>query len=54
VLGDLAGGWRLPERAATAVDRHHLLAPIGLLALTGRGEQARALAARLLAEAGIR
>jgi uncharacterized protein (TIGR01319 family) len=53
VLGDLAGGWRLPERAATTVDRHYLLAPIGLLSLTGRGQQAQALAARLLAEAGL-
>jgi hypothetical protein len=35
------------------VDRHYLLAPIGLLSLTGRGQQAQALAARLLAEAGL-
>ncbi len=48
VLGDLGGGWRVPERASVQVDRRYLLAPIGLLALAGRADAARALAAHLL------
>jgi uncharacterized protein (TIGR01319 family) len=44
VLADYAGGWRLPERARVIVDRQYLLAPIGLLELTGRPAEARALA----------
>ncbi|HEX6888812.1 MAG TPA: glutamate mutase L [Candidatus Nanopelagicales bacterium] len=48
VLGDLAGGWRLPERAAVLVDTGFLLAPIGLLALRGEPVRARAVAAALL------
>jgi uncharacterized protein (TIGR01319 family) len=48
VLGDLGGGWRVPERASVTVDRRYLLAPIGLLALDGRADVARALAGELL------
>jgi hypothetical protein len=48
VLGDLAGGWRVPERARATVDDRYLLAPIGLLALSGRPGPARALAGVLL------
>lgn len=32
VLNDHAGGWALPRDAVTAVDRHYVLAPAGLLA----------------------
>ncbi|BBH70401.1 hypothetical protein ACTI_70860 [Actinoplanes sp. OR16] len=32
VLGDLAGGWQLPERARTVVDEQYVLAAAGLLA----------------------
>ncbi len=49
VLTDYAGGWRLPVRARVLVDRQYLLAPIGLLALTGRPEAARNLARELVA-----
>ncbi len=48
VLSDVAGGWRLPERARAMLDEQYLLAPIGLLALTGRESQARSLASGLL------
>jgi len=48
VLTDYAGGWRLPERARVMVDRRYLLAPIGLLELTGRPAEARALAEELI------
>ena len=48
VLSDVAGGWRLPEQARAVVDEQYLLAPIGLLALTGRESQARSLAGGLL------
>jgi uncharacterized protein (TIGR01319 family) len=48
VLTDDAGGWRLPERAQVIVDRRYLLAPIGLLEMTGRPEAARALAEELV------
>jgi hypothetical protein len=48
VLSDVAGGWRLPEQARAVVDEQYLLAPIGLLALTGRESQARSLAGALL------
>jgi uncharacterized protein (TIGR01319 family) len=48
VLTDFAGGWRLPERARVIIDRQYLLAPIGLLQLTGRPALARALAAELV------
>ena len=48
VLVDFAGGWRLPTRAAVLVDRRYLLAPIGLLSLAGRPDQAQALSERLL------
>ncbi len=50
VLGDLAGGWALPVRAQARVDRRYLLAPIGLLEMTGRSRQSRALAEVLLDE----
>ncbi|MGB7982328.1 MAG: glutamate mutase L [Candidatus Nanopelagicales bacterium] len=50
VLTDYAGGWPLPQQARTMVDRRYLLAPIGLLALAGEGQQARRLAADLLSE----
>jgi hypothetical protein len=49
VLADHPGGWRLPREAALLVDRRYLLAPIGLLALAGRGQAARSLAGALLA-----
>jgi hypothetical protein len=48
VLTDYAGGWRLPERAHVLVDHQHLLAPIGLLTLTGRSAAARDLAHELV------
>jgi uncharacterized protein (TIGR01319 family) len=48
VLTDYAGGWRLPARARAIVDRQYLLAPIGLLEMTGRPESARALAQELI------
>jgi hypothetical protein len=32
VLDDRVGGWRLPERAQTTVDRDYVLAAAGLLA----------------------
>ena len=48
VLTDYAGGWRLPERARVIVDRQYLLAPIGLLEMTGRPDSARALAEELI------
>jgi hypothetical protein len=54
VLGDLAGGWRLPERAVSGIDRAYLLAPIGLASLRGQGPLAAALAGRLLDEVGLR
>jgi uncharacterized protein (TIGR01319 family) len=47
VLTDYAGGWRLPERARVLIDRQYLLAPIGLLEMTGRPAAARALAEQL-------
>ena len=48
VLTDYAGGWRLPERARVIVDGQYLLAPIGLLEMTGRPDSARALAEELI------
>ncbi len=48
VLGDFAGGWRLPERARVLLDRNYLLAPIGLLEMAGRPVVARALAQQLV------
>jgi uncharacterized protein (TIGR01319 family) len=48
VLTDYAGGWRLPERARVIVDRQYLLAPIGLLEMSGRSATARALAEQLV------
>lgn len=48
VLGDVAGGWRLPQQARAMVDRRYLLAPIGLLELTGRTATAHRLARELL------
>ena len=48
VLTDYAGGWRLPERARVIVDLQYLLAPIGLLEMTGRPDSARALAEELI------
>jgi uncharacterized protein (TIGR01319 family) len=48
VLADYAGGWRLPERARALIDGQYLLAPIGLLEMTGRAAQARALAEELV------
>ena len=47
VLTDYAGGWRLPEGARVRIDRQYLLAPIGLLEMTGRPAAARALAEQL-------
>ncbi|MDP9398994.1 MAG: glutamate mutase L, partial [Actinomycetota bacterium] len=41
---DLAGGWRVPERAELAVDAHYVLAAAGLLAATSREAAARLLA----------
>ena len=49
VLSDYAGGWRLPDQARVLIDRRYLLAPIGLLAMTGRPAVARALAEDLVA-----
>lgn len=48
VVGDLGGGWRVPEHARLMVDQEYLLAPVGLLALTGRREAARSVATRLV------
>jgi uncharacterized protein (TIGR01319 family) len=48
VLTDYAGGWRLPARARVLVDRQYLLAPIGLLEMSGRPDAARALAEELV------
>lgn len=48
VLTDRAGGWRLPEQARVIIDRQYLLAPIGLLEMSGRTAAARALAEELL------
>ncbi len=48
VLADYAGGWRLPDRARVVIDRQYLLAPIGLLEMTGRPAAARALAEELV------
>ena len=52
VLTDFGGGWRLPARAQVIIDRQYLLAPIGLLAMTGRPAVARALAERLVTSPG--
>ena len=49
VLGDYSGGWPVPAAARALIDRRYLLAPIGLLAITGRADLARAVAAQLLA-----
>jgi hypothetical protein len=46
VLTDFAGGWPVPRRAAVAVDRDYLLAPVGLLAAE-HPTAARALVRRL-------
>jgi hypothetical protein len=43
-VGDHAGGWRVPEHAALAVDARYVLAAAGLLA-----DEHRLAAARLLA-----
>ena len=51
VLEDHGGGWRVPERARVMVDRFYLLAPIGLMSLSGREVQARSLAETLLGQA---
>jgi len=51
VLADVAGGWRVPERARIMVDRQYLLAPIGLLWLSGQEAAARSVAEVLLASA---
>jgi uncharacterized protein (TIGR01319 family) len=48
VLDDVAGGWRLPRQAHAMVDRDYLLAPIGLLQLTGRTGMARRVARQLV------
>lgn len=48
VLADRAGGWRRPERARVVVDRQHLLASIGLLAMAGHAGPAAGLAGELL------
>ncbi|WP_229070362.1 glutamate mutase L [Actinoplanes sp. DH11] len=47
VLGDLAGGWKLPERARTVVDEEYVLAAAGLLA-ADHPEAAAGLLAGLL------
>ena len=44
LVSDHGGGWRVPEQARLVIDTSYVLAPAGLLALTGRS----ALAARLL------
>lgn len=44
VVGDVGGGWQVPERATLVVDRSYVLAAAGLLALTGRSS----VGARLL------
>ncbi|MDQ3450445.1 MAG: glutamate mutase L, partial [Actinomycetota bacterium] len=44
VVGDLSGGWKVPENARLVVDTSYVLAPAGLLALSGRVD----VAARLL------
>ncbi len=44
VVGDVSGGWRVPEQARLVIDSSYVLAPAGLLALSGR----KALAAALL------
>jgi hypothetical protein len=51
VLSDYSGGWRLPERARMIIDHQYLLAPIGLLQMTGRPAVARALAHQLTSPA---
>ena len=48
VCRDHAGGWRLPTRPTLVLDEQYLLAPAGLLALTGRRGLARRLVAGLL------
>jgi uncharacterized protein (TIGR01319 family) len=53
LLSDYAGGWRLPVSARCVVDQRYLLAPIGLLAITGRIDLARAVAAALLDGRGV-
>ena len=44
VVGDVGGGWRVPERATARGRLSYVLAPAGLLALAGRTD----MAARLL------
>ena len=44
VVGDVAGGWQVPEHPRLVIDDSYVLAPAGLLALSGHTE----LAARLL------
>ena len=46
-VGDLAGGWKAPERARVVVDRAYVLAAAGLLAGDHPGAAARLLAAHL-------
>lgn len=48
VCRDHAGGWRLPSRPGLVIDAQYVLAPTGLLALTGRRGLARRLVASLL------
>ena len=50
MLDDLGGGWRVPEHARVMVDRFYLLAPIGLLSLSGREVQARSVAETLMGQ----
>lgn len=40
VVGDVGGGWKVPAEARFAVDVSYVLAPAGLLALSGRAEVA--------------
>ncbi|MHB1803069.1 MAG: glutamate mutase L, partial [Actinomycetes bacterium] len=47
VLGDVTGGWRLPERARVSVDARSVLAAAGLLAADQAPTAARLLAAEL-------
>ena len=49
VLADRAGGWALPTDPRVVVDSAYLLAPVGLLAITGRRQEDETLAGQLMA-----
>jgi len=51
---DLAGGWRLPERPATTIDDHYVLAAAGLLAPDHPRVAARLLQTALLRDLAAR